>query len=656
MYSNIKFGADYYPEHWAPENLETDASLMEELGLDVVRMGEFAWQKMEPSKNNFNFSWLDEAIEVLAKHNIKTVLGTPTATPPAWIIEENPEILPVNKTGIRLSFGGRHHDCQSNLIYRDHIKRIVSKLANQYKNNKNVIGFQIDNELGNSHDNLCHCSSCRSAFQNWLNEKYKNIDNLNNAWGTVFWSQTYSKFSQIPTPVITPNGHSPSLLLDWNRFHSDLIVDFQKYQINIIRNIVPEKFITHNLMGFHDSINYFNLSNDLDFVSHDQYLTTHFSKTKTFENAGAVDLMRSLKKKSIWIMEQQAGPTGWEILSNTPKPNQLALWSMQSIARGADAVVFFRWRTCSFGTEEYWHGILPHSGIPNRRYVELKQHIEDIKLHMDKFKGMLPNSEIAILYSYEQNWAFKIQPHHPDLSYINHVKKLYKGFYDKNIPLDFINEFEDFSKYKILLAPLQFLMNTDLKNKLENYAKNGGVVVFTMRSGVKDMENKCYIEDSLPGLLRNMSGIKISDYDCLFEEENIIVYENKKYPVTLWADILIPITADVIAVYNSNYYRDCPAITKNKFGNGYVYYIGAEVNNDFIEAFYTKELNIIVPQAFATEENIEYSIREDKENKYVFVLNHGDTPKTVDMNEYTPIINSENLPPYGYALFHKKLY
>lgn len=179
---------------------------------------------------------------------------------------------------------------------------------------------------------------------------------------------------------------------------------------------------------------------------------------------------------------------------------------------------------------------------------------------------------------------------------------------------------------------------------------------FTMRSGVKDMENKCYIDDSLPGLLSNMSGIKITDYDCLFEEENIIVYENKKYPVTLWADILIPITADVIAVYNSNYYRDCPAITKNKFGNGYVYYIGTEVNDDFIEAFYTKELNIIVPQEFAAEENIEYSIREDKENKYVFVLNHSDTPKTVDMNGYTSIINSENLSPYGYALFHKKLY
>lgn len=379
---NILFGADYYPEHWDEERLELDARLMHDMGIDVVRMAEFAWSKLEPENGVFRFDWLDNAINILAKYNIRVVLGTPSAAPPAWIVDEIPDVLPVDSDGRVRGFGGRHHVCQSNESYREYVKRIVTEMAHHYRNNPAVTGWQIDNELGNSHNDLCHCKSCRRRFQKWLESKYKTIDRLNREWGTAFWSQSYNNFEQISTPMITPNSHNPSLLLDWKRFHSDLITEFMQFQVDILREICPNHFITHNLMGFFNLVDYFKLSQNLDFVSHDQYPMGYFDNPQPMKEpsvlAADLDLMRSLKKKTFWIMEQQAGPTGWEILGRTPRPGQLALWTAQSIAHGADTVVFFRWRTCAFGTEEYWHGILPHSGNPGRRYYELQKFIKEI--------------------------------------------------------------------------------------------------------------------------------------------------------------------------------------------------------------------------------------------------------------------------------------
>ena len=222
--NNLFFGTDYYPEHWPRERWETDAELMQEMGIQIVRMAEFSWTKMESSLGEFHFEWLADAIEILGKRGVKTILGTPTATPPVWIIEQTPEILPVDSNGIQRGFGGRHHDCQSNLAYRLHIKRFVMAMAEYFKDNEYVVGWQIDNELGNSHDDLCMCDSCKSRFQLWLKNKYKTIENLNREWGNYFWSQEYDKFEQIPVPRITVTGHNPSAVttsirMDFSRGH-----------------------------------------------------------------------------------------------------------------------------------------------------------------------------------------------------------------------------------------------------------------------------------------------------------------------------------------------------------------------------------------------------------------------------------------------------
>ncbi|NLM11397.1 MAG: beta-galactosidase [Clostridiaceae bacterium] len=654
---NIRFGADYYPEHWDEKRLETDAKLMHDMGIDVVRMAEFSWSKLEPEKGIFQFDWLDNAINTLAKYNIRVVLGTPSAAPPAWIIEEIPDLLPLDSQGRVRGFGGRHHNCQSNIAYKEHIKRLVSKMAHHYKDNPNVIGWQIDNELGNSHNDLCHCKSCREHFQKWLQYKYKTIEQLNKEWGTNFWSQTYDKFEQIPTPMITPTSHNPSLLLDWKRFHSDLIVEFQQFQIDILREICPHQFITHNLMGFFNLIDYFDLADNLDFVSHDQYPMGFYDDPQPIKEPSALaadlDLMRSLKNQTFWIMEQQAGPSGWEILGRTPKPGQLALWAAQSIAHGADTVVFFRWRTCAYGTEEYWHGILPHSGIPGRRYYELQKFIQEIVPHMENFKNSLPESEVAILYSYEQSWAFEIQPHHPELNYINQIRKYYKGLYNQNIPVDFISGNNNFEKYKLVIAPLQFLVSDKLVESLTEYVEQGGILVLTMRSGVKEMNNQCHIEADLPGKLTGLVGATITDYDCLRDHDMGIRYKDTDYRCEKWCDILKPEKAESISKYTEDFYAGQPAITVNKSGKGLVYYIGTEPEQKLIDDFLADIVNESgIERIYDTPAEVEFVRRRTKDADYIFALNH--TGKTQIINckdNWKSIINNEKLEPYGYALF-----
>ena len=622
------FGVDYYPEHWPRERWETDAKLMQEMGVDVARLAEFSWSKLEPSLGEFNFGWLDEAITVLADRGIKIILGTPSAAPPAWIISANPEIQPIDYEGRVRYFGGRHHDCQSNLVYREHIKRYVTAFAAHFGDNPNVIGWQIDNELGNSHHQLCMCPSCEDHFRQWLQNKYGDIETLNTKWGNTFWSQEYQNFSQILAPKITVTGHNPSALLDWKLFCSDLIVDFHKFQSVILRQAAPGKFITQNMMGFEDKVNYYDLAEDIEFTSHDQYPGGHFHPTqnerKSDKLAAALDLMRATKDKPFWIMEQQSGITGWEVLGRAPKPGELGMWSAQAVAHGADCIVYFRWRTCTMGTEQYWHGILPHSGIPGRYYNELKTFVHKMKPLMKEIQGALPKSKVAIIYSYNQKYAIDIQPHHPDMTYIGHVMKYYTALYDRNVPVDFINDDADFTKYDLVIAPLQYLMTPELESRYQAYVKGGGNLVLTMRAGVKDDTNLCRVAGALPmGGLRELVGVEVHEYDCLRDITGWVLWNGQRYACEMWSDIINLTGAKELATYDFEFYTGTPVITENAYGDGTVYYVGTEPGADLaaklVDEFITKH---DICTWGETPPGVEIAARSSSGTDYIFVINH----------------------------------
>lgn len=647
----MSFGVDYYPEHWNKERWKYDAGLMKAAGISVVRLAEFAWIKLEPEPGAFDFKWLDDAIDILAQEGIRIVLGTPTAVPPVWLIEEYPDILPVNLEGKRLGFGGRHHDCQSNETYHSHIRRFLRIMAAHYSTNPNVIGWQIDNEFGNSHNDLCACASCHRAFHRWLENKYISIECLNEAWGTVFWSQTYQRFDQIPLPLPTPNAHNPSLLLDWKRFASDLIVSFQKIQIDILKAECPNHFITHNFMGFFDKTNYYDLAKELDFVSHDQYPLLFRNgmdlTASPMRSAAALSLMRGMKRKAFWIMEQQAGAAGWQEIGAAPRPGQLKLWTYQSVAHGADTVVYFRWRSCLFGAEQYWHGILPHSGEPGRQYEEIKKTITELTPVVKAFEECLPEAEAAIIFSYDEDWAFKIQPHHPDLDYIRHIQGYYEAFYNANVPVDFISPDTEFSGYKLLVAPLMFLVTPELLKKLEEFVAKGGHLILTMRTAVKNWNNKV-ISKTLPGDISPVVGIRIEEYDCLREIKQAIRWVNsegdsKEGEVSKWCDIITLDGAEALSVYQNDFYKGTPAITRHRYKKGIGYYIGTELGTSSLKQLVARITdNAAIKAVINSPDGVEVTRRRGRNADYFFVMNHNNTDAELPIPiEWQVVIGTE---------------
>lgn len=642
---NIYFGTAYYPDHWPRERWDTDAALMREMGIGLIRTGEFSWHKMEPQEGIYDFEWLDEAISVFGGYGIKTVLGTPTAAPPAWLIRRHPQILPVDRNGIRREFGGRHHDCQSNPIYRQYIGKLVTAMAQHYKDNDYVLGFQIDNELGNSHQDLCMCDSCAHRFQDWLKARYKNIDALNTAWGNCFWSQEYNSFSEIGTPKRTVTGDNPSRMLDWKRFCSDLIVEFADFQAKILKAICPDKFVTHNFMGFSDKVNYFDLAKKLDFVGQDQYHCQFFGEDEEEDiavpaarAAAALDLIRGTKQKNIWILEQQSGPAGWECMGRAIRPGRLSNWTMHSIAHGADTIVYFRWRVSPAGTEQYWHGILPHSGVPGRRYEELKSMIRKMRPLMEELQGCGPEAEAAILYSYDQEYALQIQPNNRELSYTDQINAYYRSLFRKSIPVEFVEEKADWEHYKLLIAPLLYLMKPELETKLKNYVVNGGCLVLTMRSGVKHWDNICITDQELPGGLQELTGIKVTEYDCLNGLEVGVDWRGKLLKTTKWAD-LIEIKAgceadiQILARYASEFYSGMPAVTKYHYGRGWVYYVGSEPGEELMQALLEEVCETAQVQGIASmPEGVEAALRCGENQDYIFLLNHRSSQRRVKIS------------------------
>ncbi len=662
------FGVDYYPEHWPEERWAQDARMMREFGLEIVRLAEFSWFKMEPREGEFHFDWLDRAIDTLHGEGLQVILGTPTAAPPAWIIQDDPEIQPVDSLGLVHGFGGRHHDCQSNPHYRQHIRRFVTAFVQHFKDNPAVIGWQVDNELGNSHGDLCHCRHCERRFQQWLEAKYGDIDTLNRRWGTAFWSQGYQSFSQIPTPRMTASGHNPSHVLDWRRFCSDLVLEFHEFQAQIIRDAAPHAFITHNCMGFSDKVSYFDLGDRLDFMAHDQYPGGHFlprhcqNVVRDADLASELDFIRSVKKQPFMIMEQQSSITGWETLGHAPKPGQLALWSMQAVAHGADAVVYFRWRSCLMGTEQYWHGLLPHSGIPGRNYRELEAFVHQVKPLMPRLCGAMPPREAAIAFSYEEEWALSIQPHHPDLRYVDHLMTYYRALHHQQVPTDFVRFEEDWSGYKMLIVPLYFLTSPEINAKLTAYATSGGTLVLDMRAGVKDMDNLCLADAPLPVGLTALTGVVVDEYDCLVNGENSVLWGGERYPVRRWCDVMHLEGAEALAVFAQEFYQGQPAITRNRVGQGWVYYVGTEMSDELSERLVRELRETSGAQSLGQPpQGVELTCREKDGVSYLFALNHLDQPQPLTLEpDWKPLLGSQEmdtqgtLPPYGYAVYQRQ--
>ncbi len=664
----LNFGVDYYPEHWPEERWEIDAQLMAEANFNVVRLAEFAWSKMEPKEGIYDFEWLDRAIDILTSRDIRVILGTPTASPPPWLMAKQEDLFRVDQDGRRLTYGNRREYCPNNTLYHDLSRRIVLKMAEHYHDHPAVIGWQIDNEFGDR----CYCDICRQAFQAWLRDRFGSLETLNLRWGTAFWSHMYSDWSEIPTPRRTGGSPNPGLALDFYRFASDSYVVYQKMQIKTLRDNCPNHFITHNLRGFHyPYVNYFDLAEDLDFVSWDIYWRTQWNMEAELDPSWPAlghDTMRGLKSKNYWVMEQQSGSGGWEMVSVSPRPGELRLWAYQSIAHGADAIVFFRWRTARYGTEEFWHGVLDHHGNLGRRYEEIQGMGAEIAEIGEIIHGSQIKTDVAFLLSYDSRFAFEIQGNNPRFSYPEHFHAFYRTFYNQQVLVDVVSPTSDLSQYKLVVAPALYIVTEEIAKNLEDFVRGGGMLVVTPRTGVKDEANTV-VNQPLPGLLSEVFGIEVEEYVSLpIDLDNEIRFSIADFPMTshpaeVWCDLLQLKGASVLAHYTQDYFAGKPAITLNEYGEGKAVYMGTMGKPMLFEtvASWLLEKASIKP-LWSVPKGVEVGERWEGDRRILFLLNHSETTQVVPVDghyidllrESTPIEGSLMIPSRGVFILQER--
>ena len=616
-------GVDYYPEHWDEGLWQDDARRMKQANVGIVRLAEFAWSRLEPTEGHYDFAWLDRAIDVLSREGLQIVLGTPTATPPHWLVTRYPDVLPVDAKGQTMQPGVRWHRCYNSPSLNRHGEAIIARLAGHYAANPAVIGWQTDNEMV---ANDCHCANCTLGFRNWVMDKYGDLDSLNRAWGTVVWSGEYSAWNELKTPLGGSPHLNPSFLLDFQRFSSDSVAGFNRRQADLLRAHCPGRFVTHNVWGYPVVNDYYRLFESMDFAAVDYYPSTDLAndaKARIYLGALTHDLTRGLKRRNFWVMEQLSGTPGcWHPMSRTPRPGMIRAHAWQSVSRGADAVVHFRWRSARVGAEQFWHGLHDHHGIPGRRFEEFRQFSSEAKQLAPLLADTTVVNDVALLFSHEQLNALKIQPQSDGFDYLANFRQLHGAFLRLGIGTDVVNWTSAIDGYKLVVAPSLYLEDPAVVATLRRYVEAGGTVVLTTRSGVKDMDNVCQPR-RLPGLLAALAGAEVDEYDPVGRDtQQVATVDGLACTSSQWCDLLTPTTATAWAHYASEFFAGRVAVTRNACGQGQVYYLGTVLDDPGVLHLWRTLADALGLEHLPDlPEGVEISTRVGPDRRLLFVLN-----------------------------------
>ena len=626
----LHLGAAYYPEQWPEERWKEDVRLMREAGFTVARMGEFAWSTFEPYEENFYFEWLDRAIALLGEAGIDSVLGTPTAAPPAWLTQTYPDTLAVDEAGLRAQHGNRCHYCVNSPTYHRLVKRIVSRLAEHFGPNPNIIGWQIDNEF----NRVCYCDTCRSNFQQFLAEKYGTLDSLNQHWSTAYWSQSYTDWSQIPIPI---GGHNPGLMLEFKRFVTRSYKKFQKLQLDVLRlHLAPEVWVTHNFMGWYDGYDHYSMSEDLDMASWDWYIGTgHHDYTAT----GAIhELTRGFKRKNFWVMETQPGNVNWSTVNNSLNKGEGRAMAWHAVGHGADGILYWQWRSALGGQEQYHGSLVDQSGQPRPFYEEVQQIGQEFAKVSGLLDGTKPTARAAILFDYESRWSINWQPHHEDFDYVAHLMAYYHPLAEQNIPVQIISADAPLEGYSLVICPALLLLNDQRVERLTNFVKKGGKMLLSARCGMKD-EYNALLPSRQPGPLMDLAGVEVEEYYAL--DEPVPIKGNMfNGQAVIWAErlkIKAPYTTEVARYGPCNGWLDNQvAVSVRAVGGGLIYYVGTildEVSQyilmDRVALMGTAKTVLTFPKGMKIP-GLEVCRRVTNDKKEIYILiNHDNAEKKV---------------------------
>ncbi|MCK4601356.1 MAG: beta-galactosidase [Phycisphaerae bacterium] len=659
-------GVAYYPEFWPESRWDKDIHLMKQGGINIVRIGEFAWTAMEPAEGQFDFDWLGRIIDKFQKADIKVLLCTPTAAPPAWLTCACPETLIAHKDGTRVTHGRRRHYCPTSNIYRRHSGRITKALARKFSRYSNIIGYQIDNELGSPEVGVCYCDNCNAGFRQWLRQRYGNLEGLNRAWQTRFWSVTYTDWQQID---LQHGDGYPSIALDIRRFRSDCWCDFAAQQARFIRENHPKVLVMTNMMGpIFTHIDYYKLAENMDLVADDLY----FDICNMSGDAAACDVFRCMAPdKPFWITETGvASLTGGKGASK----EQFRAWAFSSLARGNQAHFFFRWRTCLAGQEQDLQGILETSGEPTYRYEGVQKLFAELESLSKEFESApLPKAEVAIINSYDVHWAYESARTGEKVNSINHLLAMHESLFDRNVMVDIIPPERSLGGYRLVVLPSLCIVPPPLRESLKAFVRSGGVVLATPQLATRD-ENNNYVPRCAPDGLSELFGLNIESHNYLnnanepdqslwFPERKMV---DERIGVSLengptgkterYMEKVATESAEVIANFTEDMYAGCPAATVNEFGKGAAYYVAG-----YLEAALMGEIlemalkRASVPPEPQTPKWVEVVRRGD----LVFVINHTHREVKVELPGRDAVVGEfsdgiAKLCPYGVCIIRSE--
>lgn len=625
-YPHLLHGADYNPEQWLnyPGVFEKDIELLKKAHMNCVSAGIFSWAKLEPEEGVFNFEWMQNVIDKLYENGIYTILATPTGSKPYWMSEKYEEVRRVSKKLVREESGERHNHCYTSPVYREKMKIMDTKLAERFANHPGVILWHISNEYGGR----CYCDKCQEAFREWLKNKYKTLEALNEAWWTTFWSHTYSDWSQInaPTPIGETGTHG--LVLDWYRFSSDQAADFMKEEIKTVKAVNPDIPVTANLMYNYDCYNYNTFANAIDVVSWDAYPEWHCGDHVRTASDFAFwhDYMRTLKKQPFLLMESTPSTTNWRPISKLKKPGMHMTSSMQAVAHGSDSVQYFQFRKSRGSCEKFHGAVVDHNGEGNTRvFADVTEVGKRLEMLSDVY-GSMPHPKAAIVYDVENSWAIDNErgPRNGGMHYLETVKDHYEAFWSMGIPVDIITEEDDLDSYNLVVTPMLYLIRNGFEDKLRAFVERGGTLVSTYHSHIVNETDLCYL-GGWPGKMMDVFGIWNEEIDALDDGEfNSIMMNGRKYKSKDLCALLHTNTAQVVGTYGSDFFAGSPALTVNTFGNGKAYYIATRPEKDFYSDFYHQlavELNLGRALPIELPNGVTATVRENEKGAYIFVQN-----------------------------------
>ncbi len=658
-------GCVYYPEYWGRERVEIDAELMQAAGVNVVRVGEFAWCRMEPKDGVFTLDWLHECVQTLGRYGINVILCTPTATPPAWLTSSNPETCLVQANGSRMEHGARRHYCYSSETYARYTARIVEKLAVEFCKYANVVGWQVDNEPDLGETGGCYCECCQTKFRQWLQNRYGTIEMLNKQWATGFWSMDYTEWEQVRLAQ-TDGKHSSSRVLDTRRFFSDALSGFIVWQGQIIKSHAPSAVVSTNVNGsIFTALDYNKIFSSMDITMKDLY----FDICTMERNVLILDQFRSYRpERKFWITETGAGMCGE---GKPSTEDQFKAWMWSSYAHGADAYVVFRWRTCLSGQEQEIEGMLEHSGHPGPRYQKVKAAFHQM-CDITAGLGELPPMQvcIAIVHDYDVMWGYQSCSNKNGIDYVNNLAGLYRELYKRQLAADIIPASAPMEKYSLVILPSLFMIDQDFAERLKAYVENGGTVLAQGQTGMRD-RNCNYLAEQGPCWLQDLLGVKINGGMYLYsavevteswtntsrfsmELAGLLAGKSVAGDASVWVGDVELCGGTSLMTFSSEAYAGQPAVIEKQTGCGSaVTVVAATLNDALLGSLFEYILNKSgIPYRRGVPEHVEIIQR----GKVLFAINHSREPVRIPLTGIQKMILGDGRPdeiwlkPYGVVI------